>query len=153
MINDIEGYLSKRLDIKTIRLIYSTNNITPEQSDKYKHLFEYVLFKINETYLGYDIMVNDENKIKHFNWCWNNFFNIHKNTYKFLNTEKIKNILYSYFLTSYYNTIDEKYSFKDERELYQTILKNIHITFTLNTYKTKYYIDELLNIHESVNFG
>lgn len=151
MVNNIDGYLNKRLDIKIIRLIYSNNNITPEISLRYKQLFDYTLYKINETYLGGDIINNYERKEKHFNWCWNQFFNFHKDMYSFLNVDKLKNVLFSYFLSSYYDVIDLNYTLNDEKDLYLSILSDIHMIFTLNTYKTKYYIDELLTVHESIN--
>ena len=61
----IEEYLQK------IHLRYSENNIIREKSELYYDFISSLLAIINETYLGADIVLTQEDMINHFSWCFN----------------------------------------------------------------------------------
>lgn len=89
--------MAKPLTLLETELIYTSNNIVFERSELYLDFLLTLDDLIETTYLGHDMM-DEENRINHYNWCWN------KSCY-LLNTNKIDFTYndngYVYLLDSY----------------------------------------------------
>lgn len=62
-------YINNPLSIESMNLLYSANNICIEKVQVCSDFTLSLIQLIFDTYLGDDI-TNDEDKEKHFNWCW-----------------------------------------------------------------------------------
>ena len=63
-------YMSRPLSLPALDLIYTSNNIVFERVDLYRDFILTLNHMVFTTYLG-DEHHNEDDKINHFNWCWN----------------------------------------------------------------------------------
>lgn len=74
--------------------LYKANNIDYDLVELFNDFSQSLLLLVFKTYLGDDI-TSSEDKINHFNWCWNkNIINFEKEGIYFSNTDES----YDYFL-------------------------------------------------------
>jgi hypothetical protein len=135
-------YISKPLSQEKVNEIYRINNIKYERCELYSDFVQSLLLTIFETYLG-DEITNEENQIKHFEWCWDNTIRIFEEENIYLGND----ILYNYFLEFthevFYLYIDKTpHDYVDK-----SILKIWLELFNLNNQKTNSEIDTLIEIY------
>ena len=76
MENNFFNYITKQLNKEEVDIWFRINNIIPEKMELYYDFCNSLYLKITETYLGDSdigetkISMTDEDKEKHFNWCW-----------------------------------------------------------------------------------
>jgi hypothetical protein len=96
------NYISKPMDPDDVDVWFRVNNIIPEKMDLYYDFSFSLYYLVLETYLGEEkstetkVTLSDEDKTKHFNWCWN------KTIENFKKEEIVFNIKgdhYDYFLS------------------------------------------------------
>jgi hypothetical protein len=89
--------MSRPLSMVDTEIIYDSNRIVYERSDLYLDFILTLNDLIKSTYFGHDMM-DAENRINHYNWCWNK-------TCKLVNTKHIKfnrnDAAYVYLLDTY----------------------------------------------------
>ena len=110
------NWLTKPMLPEEIDAWYKANNIIPEMSDLFRDFCFSLLKLIDETYLGDSdeesretkIGLSQEDKIAHFNWCWNKTIsNFEKENITFEKNEETYNYFKSFFLEVYYNQEQE----------------------------------------------
>lgn len=93
-------YMSRPLSYSALEVVYNSNNIAFERADLYRDFILSLNDLILATYLGDDV-TNENDQLKHFNWCWNA-------TCKVFDHSQIifsKNVeIYSYFMNFYFDT-------------------------------------------------
>ena len=131
--------MAKPLSLLETELIYTSNNIVFERSDLYLDFILTLDDLIKTTYLGHDMM-DDGDKIDHYNWCWNKSCSL-------VNTDKINFIdndnAYVYLLDSYVESFyDEKKSITlDLKELWANI-------FNFSIKKSRPEIDTYIGLYK-----
>jgi hypothetical protein len=77
MDKDNEARLTFETYKEQIDIWYRAHNIIREKSELYYDFLSSLLDLIDETYLGSDVLISDDDIINHFNWCFakikNNF--------------------------------------------------------------------------------
>lgn len=140
MIENIDKLLSrmaKPLSILETELIYTSYNVVFERSDLYLDFILTLDDLIETTYLGHD-MLAEEDRINHYNWCWNKTCNLN-------NTDLIKfndnDEAYVYLLDTYLN------SFYDDKKTITIHLNKfwVHI-FDYNLNKSRPEIETYINL-------
>jgi len=142
MIDNVSKYIkhmSRPLSLLQIELIYTSNNIVYERSDLYSDFTLTLDDLIDSTYLGHDMM-NEQERLIHFNWCWDK-------TCTLLNGDVIKfnenNEVYVYFLDLYFETFYTPSSTHyNEVKIYWNYL------FNYNIVKTRSDIDRFVNLYK-----
>lgn len=131
--------MSRPLSLMETELIYDSNRIVYERSDLYLDFILTLDDLIETTYFGHDMM-DDEERINHYNWCWNK-------TCDLVNTELIKfnrnDNAYVYLLDTYLE------AFYDDKKTVTIHLTNFwkHI-FDYNSKKSRPEIDTYLKIYK-----
>jgi hypothetical protein len=70
------NYIAKPMLPEDVDIWFKVNNIIPEKMDLYYDFSFSLYYLILDTYLGDEknnetkITLSDEDKIKHFEWCW-----------------------------------------------------------------------------------
>lgn len=70
-------YINKPLSKDSIKIFYSNNNVIYERTVIYQDFILSLIDLICQTYMGDDI-TDDDQKINHFDWCWNKTINSFK---------------------------------------------------------------------------
>lgn len=125
------NWLTKPMSTEEIDAWYKANNIIPEMSDLFKDFCFSLLQIIEDTYLGDDygdsketkIGMTQEDKEKHFEWCWNKTIeNFKKENIFFTKLEEPYGYFKSFFMEVYYNQTQEKIKMS-LKEFFSTIFK------------------------------
>lgn len=130
--------IKKEMTKETIEIIYNVENIKYEKCELYKDFIQSLVMIMFDTYLGDDI-TNENDRINHFNWCW-------EQNIKNFKKEKINiksNQLYGYFLDFMNQTF---YSSSDKNE--KNMLKMWKYLFDFNANKNKSDIDMMIVIYK-----
>lgn len=102
------NYINKPLSNENLNMLYSTNNIIFERSNLFQDFTLSLIDLVCETYMGDDI-TNDDEKIKHFDWCWEKTIN---------------------------SFLEEDVDFRDNGELYEYFINFVLETFYMTKPKT-----------------
>ena len=71
------NYIAKPMNPDDVDVWFRVNNIIPEKMDLYYDFSFSLYFLVLETYLGEEksnetkVTLSDDDKTKHFDWCWN----------------------------------------------------------------------------------
>ena len=134
-------YISHPLSQGDIEMWIKVNGIISEKSDLF---FDFVttLYKlVNKTYLGDDVIKKEEDKINHFNWCWNQVLdNFSKENIFF---EK-KGQHYKYF----WNFFDESFYSKDATIVIERLDEFFPMLFKFSRRKTKSELDLFTDLYK-----
>ena len=104
------NYVTKTISPEETRLWVKVNNINTEKTELFFDLIISLFYLIEETYLGKDVIKNEEQQEGHFLWCWNKTIeNFEKENIKFKYKGEHYNYFYNFFYEGFYNNeIDEK---------------------------------------------
>jgi hypothetical protein len=104
------NYISKQVDPEEVDIWFKVNNIIPEKMELY-YDFCYSLFSLMvSTYLGgtpetseTGVLMNDEDNLQHFKWCWSkNIENFKREEINFNNEGEHFDYFYSLFTEVFY---------------------------------------------------
>jgi hypothetical protein len=96
-------YISKNMEKDDLFLLYKINNVKRERMEMLSDLTYSLNELILTTYLG-DQFMNDEDRIKHFNWCWESVVSsFKKEGIYFLDCDELKKYFKSFYDESFYN--------------------------------------------------
>lgn len=96
-------YFSKPLSSEQLTYLNAINNITTEKVELFRDFSISLSYLIEDTYLGDDVVLYQDDQINHFNWCWKkNLDNFKKENIFF--QEKGEHYYYflAYFMDIYY---------------------------------------------------
>ena len=111
------NWLTKPMSPEEIDAWYKANNIIPEMSDLFRDFCFSLLKLIEDTYLGDSpedlretkIGMTQDDKEKHFEWCWNKTIeNFKKENIIFNKSEDTYSYFKSFFMEVYYNQTQDK---------------------------------------------
>lgn len=111
------NYVTKTIDDKEVEIWLNVNNIIPEKMELFYDFCRSLHNLILDTYLGENpkegnetkIYMNEEDKKKHFDWCWNRTIeNFNKENIKFNSEGEHYDYISSFFLEVYYNQKEDK---------------------------------------------
>lgn len=142
---DFIEYISKPMEKKDINMILKINGFTVEKGDLLFDFTNSIIQKMIKTYLG-DNLMGDEDKKKHFDWCWNSVLEDFNKEYIFFNK---KGDLYSYFSYFFYE-IFYKEELKEEKSFEKTLYFVIN-SFNYKEIKTKSDLDNFLELYKIFN--
>jgi hypothetical protein len=104
------SYISKPVDKEDFQLWIEGNNICYQKFDLYRDFVLSLISLINETYLGDEIdrktniMLDESDKINHFEWCWEKTINNFKKEKIFFNLKgEHYNFLQNFLIETFYN--------------------------------------------------
>ena len=109
------NYITKPMKPEDVDIWFRVNNIIPEKMNLY-YDFSYSLYQlILETYLGDEysnetkIVLSDEDKKTHFEWCWNKTIdNFEKEEIGFNKEGEHYEYFLSFFVEIFYNQKEDK---------------------------------------------
>ena len=134
------NYITEPVTVEDMRLWVRHKNIDVDKAELFYDFIDSVYTIVHETFLGDDVMTNEEDKQKHFNWCWNKTVDNFKEENIIFNSEGDH---YKYF----WNFFNENYyADRDNRDVdninnYFLILTKLHLL------KTKSELDMLSDIY------
>jgi hypothetical protein len=110
------NYITKPLTPEDVDVWFRSNNIIPEKMELYSDFSHSLNILIVDTYLGEQpqsnetkITLSEEDKKKHFEWCWNKIVdNFKKEGLTFDNKGEHYDYFKSFFDEIFYNQKDEK---------------------------------------------
>ena len=123
------NWLSKPMKKEDVEIWNRANNIIPEYCDLFEDFSFSLFFLVSTTYLGFShgdsnmtkIGVSNDEKVKHFQWCWNKTIkNFNKENIVFEFNESDYNYFESFYMEVFYDQRDEKV-----RETIETFLNEL----------------------------
>lgn len=135
MENNFFKWVTTPVSKEEVDIWFSVNNIIPERLELYSDFCFSLFNTINDTYLGDDevsptkIMLNEKDKLDHFNWCWNKVVDNFQKESLFFNKEGEHYDYFSSFYRDAYYLQKEK-KVKDSIEVFLNELFNNRGTVT-----------------------
>jgi hypothetical protein len=139
--SDVITYVMKPVTSTQIDIWFKANNIIHEKTELF-HDFVFSIFSlIQSTYLGDEVTESDEDKISHFNWCWNKVIDdFEKEKISFERTGLHYDYFWSFFHDAYY--------YEDDKEDTAKVEQFFSSIFNLTTKKTKSELDMLGDLYK-----
>jgi hypothetical protein len=105
------NWVTKPMSNEDVEIWFNMNNMTPEKGELFFDFCHSLYGLMGQTYLGGDdarnetnVSLNDEDKRKHFQWCWNTTIgNFKKENIKFSTEGEHYEYFISFFLEVFYN--------------------------------------------------
>lgn len=103
-------WMSNPVSKEEVLIWFNIHNLSYEKIELYGDLVKSLYQVIVDTYLGEDeletrIILNDEDKTNHFEWCWNKVINdFRKEKILLKNEGQHKDYFKSFFLDSFYDS-------------------------------------------------
>jgi hypothetical protein len=110
------NYITKPITPEDVDIWFRINNIIPEKMDLYYDFTFSLYYLIIETYFGHDdktsetkIVMSDDDKKKHFEWCWaKTIDNFNKESIAFNDKGEHYDYFLEFFMEIFYNQKDDK---------------------------------------------
>lgn len=120
---------------------YRTHNIIREKSELYCDFLLSLLSVIDETYLGSDVIVTDNDMINHFNWCYNKvILDFEQEKIYFTSKDEQYDYLWLFFYKAYYTCKTENKT---------TILSEyFKVLFSFNRIKTTQELESFTDLYK-----
>ena len=111
------NWISKPMNKEDVEIWNRANNIIPEYCDLFEDFSFSLYYLVTDTYLGFShgdnnmtkIGVNDEEKIKHFKWCWSKTIeNFRKENIIFEFSKEDYDYFEAFYMEVFYDQTDDK---------------------------------------------
>lgn len=120
---------------------YRTYNISREKLNLFHDFLVSLYELIDNTYMGSDIMIDEEDQKSHFNWCWDKIINDFSNERIYFKPRgNYHEYFWNFFLEAYYFTKIEN---KEVR-----ILEYLYKLFDFNYIKTRSEMDMVTEMYK-----
>lgn len=124
-----------------IEIWYKAHNIIREKAELYYDFLFSLLTVIDETYLGPDIIVSDEDITNHFDWCFNKIIsNFEQEKIYFLPKNEHYQYLWFFFYKAYYKCQTEN--------KYQILCDYFKLLFNFNKIKTPIELESFTDLYK-----
>tara|TARA_Y100000592_G_C5468515_1_gene318061 strand:- start:2220 stop:2687 length:468 start_codon:yes stop_codon:yes gene_type:complete len=134
-------YITKELTMEEMTLLYKANNINYDKCNLYYDFIMSLNRKVNNTFLGDDVINNEEDIKNHFEWCFNqNIKNFSKEGILFMETELLKEYFFNFYVELFYYTPTKK-------DIIDKIDKFPKMSFDYYRIKTRSDMDVLLELY------
>jgi hypothetical protein len=135
-------YFSKPLNNEQLIYLNTINKVIPEKIELYNDFIVSLCYLIYDTYLGDDVMSEENEQISHFNWCWNKNIENFEKEHIFINRKGEHYYYYqNYFLEMFYCNQDKS------KVLFGKIAEFWVNTFSLIKNKTKSEYDMFIEVY------
>ena len=134
-------YITKPLSMEEMTLLYKANNINYDKCNLYYDFILTLNRKINNTFLGDDVINSEKDINNHFEWCFNNTV---KNFSKEGINLKETNLLQEYFFNFY---VELFYNITNKKESLEKLDKFPNMSFKYYRLKTRSDMDVLLELY------
>lgn len=127
-------WITRHIPKDDVSVWFDMNDIKYEKIQLYGDIFKSLYFIINDTYLGDDnsetrIVMSDEDKLSHFEWCWSKLISNFKEEKIEINKEgDHKKYFKNFFKDAYYNS--ESINLKEGIDKFLYEIFNIEKPFT-----------------------
>jgi len=137
-------YFSKQLSLEQMDYLNQINHVVPEKVELYRDFVISLGYLIHDTYLGDDIIVDEEHVLIHFNWCWKvNIDNFNQEQINFK-----KNGEHYYYYLNYFTEIYYKNPNKN-KELFNKFIDFWGNVFSITKLKTKSEYDIFIEVYKT----
>lgn len=136
------AYIHNPISRESMNVLYGSNNIKYEKCELYSDFVQSLLILTFDTYMGDDIM-NVQDQVKHFNWCWNKIIDDFKSEGIFFKNPKLYEYFLEFMLEGFY--IHEKKKNFDYTD--KGLLKIWSDIFNYDKIKTQADMDTLIEIY------
>lgn len=141
IVSEFYDYLTQEMNENQIEVWLKANNIIPEYSELFYDFVMSLYMLVEITYLGDDVVSNEDDKQGHFNWCFN----------KVIDDFEKENIIFSskgqhydYFWTFF----EDAFYYEETRESVQNIEIFFKNLFNLKGKKTKSELDMYTDLYK-----
>ncbi len=107
-------WMSQPIPKEDVIIWFNVHNLNYEKIELYGDFFKTLYQTITDTYLGEDdletrIVMSEEDKITHFEWCWNKVIgDFKKENFDFKQEGQHKDYFKSFFMDSFYDGTQKK---------------------------------------------
>jgi hypothetical protein len=141
MEKDNEAHLTFETYKDQIDIWYRAHNIIRERSELYYDFLSSLLDLIDETYLGSDVLISDDDIINHFNWCFNKITNnFEQEKIHFITKSTHYEYLWALLYKGYYKSVNE--------EKYKILSEYFKEIFRFNKVKTPIELESFIEIYK-----
>jgi hypothetical protein len=135
-------YISTPLTKEEMTLLYKANNVKYDKCVLYYDFIKSLNLLIVDTYLGDDVVLTDEDKKKHYLWCFNMIVgNFGEENILFDDTDDLKFYFYHFYSELFYP--------EEDKEDIITKLNNLpNLSFDYNRVKTRSDMDLLIELYK-----
>lgn len=108
------NWMTKQIPTDEVTVWFNIHNMNYEKIELYGDIFKSLNHIISDTYMGDDdgetkIILTQEDKATHFNWCWNKLIDNFKKELIIISLEgDHKNYFESFYDDTFYNQPDDK---------------------------------------------
>ncbi len=140
---DFLSYIKTPLSENSIAVLYSANNVRYERCQLYSDYIQSLLLTIFDTYMGDEIMSDDE-KANHFLWCWNkNIENFKEEGIIFKNTDASFNYFIEFMFEVFYSVNN-----KETKPYIAVTIRTLWLSlFSYDRIKTRSDVDNFIEIY------
>jgi hypothetical protein len=104
---DFLSYIKNNLSEHTLIMLYDANKVRFDRCQLYSDFVCSLLLIVFDTYMG-DEYTDKEQRITHFNWCWDkNINNFKEENIIFKSIEELKDYFKEFLIEVYYNIEDK----------------------------------------------
>lgn len=143
-------YINTPLTKEEMTLLYKANNVKYDKCELYHDFIKSLNLTVVDTYLGDDVVITEEDKKKHYLWCFNKIVNnFREENIIFDDTNDLKFYFYNFYNELFYSSEDKEMVISK-----LNILPNL--SFDYNRVKTRSDMDLLIELYKifekSLNF-
>jgi hypothetical protein len=141
---DFLSYIKTPLSQSSLDILYSSNNIRYERCQLFCDFTVSLICKIMDTYMG-DSIMNVDDRLDHFKWCWNSTLKDFENEgIEFNNSIELHNYFQQHMIEAFYLSDD-----KSDNETTKIKLINLWRYILSNTTnKTQSDVDTFLELYK-----
>jgi hypothetical protein len=139
------NWMSKPIPQEDVIIWFNVHNLNYEKIELYGDFFKSLNQIVSETYLGDDsseikIEMSEQDKLSHFDWCWNKLINDQKKENFIFKIEgQHKDYFKNFFIDTFYD--------KKEKNMKDSIRYFLDDVFNLDTDFTKSDLEILIEIY------
>jgi len=134
------SYMIDPLTYEQMTLLYKANDIKYEKCNLYYDIIKTLNKLVVDTYLGDDFIKNENEKLEHYNWCFNKVVdNLKKEKIIFDNTNDIKDYFFFFY--------DELF-YKDKEKNINKIDNLPELSFNYYRLKSRSDIDIMVELYK-----
>lgn len=134
-------YITKELTMEEMTLLYKANNINYDKCNLYYDFIMTLNRKINNTFLGDDVINNEDDIKSHYEWCFDhNIKNFSKEGILFMEIGLLKEYFFNFYMELFYNTSNKK-------DVIEKLDKFPNMSFKYYRLKTRSDMDVLLELY------
>jgi hypothetical protein len=139
------NWMSKPIPQEDVIIWFNVHNLNYEKIELYGDFFKSLNQIVSDTYLGDDsseikIEMSEQDKLSHFDWCWNKLINDQKKENFFFKIEgQHKDYFKNFFIDTFYD--------KKEKNMKDSIRYFLDDVFNLDTDFTKSDLEILIEIY------